>query len=177
MSAIVAGLASAVISRLHLTWAHVSRNTQLELLLKLNEPTANFSAYRNLLASIDGPCIPFVGMYLSDMVHINDKYPDNVTVEVPTPSPASPNTVSNESRKLIHFVKRLRWHDAVHSILKFQGKPFNFFEDPAIVNFVQQHLSAALARDQSWYWSRSHELQQAELAHADIRKGLEAAGF
>jgi len=28
-----------------------------------------------------------------------------------------------------------------------------------------------------WYWQRSDELQQAELVHADIRRGLEAAGF
>ncbi|EIN14378.1 ras GEF [Punctularia strigosozonata HHB-11173 SS5] len=173
MSAIVAGLASAVISRLHLTWAHVSRNSQLESMLKLNEPTANFSAYRNLLASIEGPCIPFVLMYLSDIVHINDKHPD--TVELPASS--SPQTPSPEPRKLIHFVKRQKWYEAVHSILKFQGRPYLFSEDPAIVSIIQTQLSSAQTRDPAWYWTRSHELQEAELAHADIRKGLEAAGF
>jgi len=28
-----------------------------------------------------------------------------------------------------------------------------------------------------WFWEKSQEVQQSELAHADIRKGLEAAGF
>jgi son of sevenless-like protein len=43
--------------------------------------------------------------------------------------------------------------------------------------FIEQQLSAASSRDVNQFWARSQELQQAELAHADIRKGLEAAGF
>jgi son of sevenless len=104
-------------------------------------------------------------MYLSDMVHINDQYPDTINTDF--------------GLTLIHFVKRERWADAMNAMLRFQKRPHPIAEDPMTMNFVEQQLSGGLAgaRDPSYFWGRSQELQQAELAHADIRKGLEAAGF
>jgi son of sevenless-like protein len=110
MSAIVAGLVSTVISRLHLTWAHVSRANQLEILSKMNEPAGNFSAWRSLLSTVDGPCVPFIGMYLTDIVHCNDQFPDT-TVGVP-------------GQPFIHFQKRMKWAEAVTAIVRHQAKPF-----------------------------------------------------
>jgi hypothetical protein len=46
--------------------------------------------------------------------------------------------------------------------------------------FIEQQLSAAsrsLRRSVTQFEARSQELQQTELVHAEIRKGLEAAGF
>jgi son of sevenless len=47
------------------------------------------------------------------------------------------------------------------------------------MTFVEAQLQSGTqsARDPNFFWGRSQELQQTELAHADIRKGLEAAGF
>jgi son of sevenless-like protein len=45
------------------------------------------------------------------------------------------------------------------------------------MTFIEQQLTNASMKDINSFWMRSQELQQAELAHADIRKGLEAAGF
>lgn len=131
--------------------------------MKLNEPTGNFSAYRSALAAAEGPCLPFVGTFLSDIVHVQDQHPDVVL------------TVQGHS--LIHFVKRQRWADAIHAILRHQARPYAFAEDSDTVNFVERQIADAVSRDPAFFWSRSQELQQAELAHADIRKGLEAAGF
>jgi hypothetical protein len=41
------------------------------------------------------------------------------------------------------------------------------------MTFIEQQLSNAASKDGNVFWNRSVELQQAELAHADIRKGLE----
>jgi son of sevenless-like protein len=114
MSAIVAGLASTVISRLHLTWAHVSRVNHLDALTKLAEPANNFSAWRSLLAAVDGPCVPFIGMYLTDIVHINDQLPNTI--------PGAPGL------PFICFQKRMKWADAVTSIVRHQGKPYSLPE-------------------------------------------------
>ena len=62
MSAIVAGLSGADVSRLQLTWQHVNRGSNLEPLSKLTEPTSNFSNYRNLHNALDGPCVPFISI-------------------------------------------------------------------------------------------------------------------
>jgi son of sevenless-like protein len=110
MSAIVAGLASTVIARLHLTWAHVGRVNHLDTLTKLAEPASNFSTWRTLLASTEGPCIPFIGMYLSDIVHVNDQLPDTI------PGPGG--------LAFICFQKRMKWAEAVNSIVRHQGKPY-----------------------------------------------------
>jgi son of sevenless-like protein len=45
------------------------------------------------------------------------------------------------------------------------------------MTYIDGQLAAANAKELPAFWTRSQELQQAELAHADIRKGLEAAGF
>jgi son of sevenless len=45
------------------------------------------------------------------------------------------------------------------------------------MSYIDQQLANAASKDLNSFWARSQELQQAELAHADIRKGLEAAGF
>ena len=76
MSAIVAALSSSVLNRLKLTWAHVGRMSTLASLCRLTDPASNFSVYRATLKDVEGPCIPFIGPFLSDLVHINDRYKD-----------------------------------------------------------------------------------------------------
>lgn len=169
MTSIVAALSSSVISRLHFTWVHTARESHLESLLKFNVPAGNYSYYRSVLDRVDGPCVPFIGMYVKNMLHIDAEHGDHIGV----PYPSSPGG----HRALIHFVKRQQWYDIVTAILRFQGKPYSFAENQATTNFIQSQMTSATGKDERWYWSRSDELQQAELVHADIRKGLEAAGF
>lgn len=153
-----------MITRLHLTWAHVGRGSHLEPLARLNEPTGNFTAYRTLHQTLEAPCVPFIGVFLSDIVHVQDQLKDTFT-------PTTPPVV------LVNFVKRQKWYDAVNSIVRYQGKGYNYAENPSTMSFVEVQLTLGAGRDQAWFWARSQELQQNEVAHADIRKGLEAAGF
>ncbi|KZT27559.1 ras GEF [Neolentinus lepideus HHB14362 ss-1] len=168
LSALVAALSSSDIVRLHLTWAHVSRGSHLEPLIKLIEPTGNFSGYRVVISSVDGPCVPWVGMYLSDLVHIGDQHAD--TIDVPTSDTCPGYT-------LINFLKRQKWCDTINVMLKFQGKCYPFAPDPGTLSFIETNLQKAAGKDHSTFYFKSQEVQRSELAHADIRKGLEAAGF
>ena len=170
MHALVFALSSPVVARLHLTWAHVNRRAQLEQLAKYHEAAGNFSAYRLFQRSAEGPCIPYVGMYLADMQLAHDQHADNVLV-APASSPLG-TTVS-----LIHFAKRERWWEAIDAMLRHQHKPYTFAEDAATMAFIETHAALAGERDQGSFWMKSQEIQQAELQHADIRKGLELAGF
>ena len=166
MSALINALSSTAITRLHLTWAHVSRKSNLDFLLKYNEPTGGFSGYRSLLQAVDGPCVPFIGMFLIDLVHIQDQFNDNMS-----PTTASPD------KPLIYFLKRQRWYEVVTSMLKYQQRPYNVAENESTRNFIESHLQTSNTKDQSWFWARSQEVQHSELAHADIRRGLVEAGF
>lgn len=76
MSAIVVALSSVVLTRLKLTWAHVGRQQSLNGLTNLLNPSNNFSSYRSVLKEVEGPCVPFIGCFLSDLVHTNDRYKD-----------------------------------------------------------------------------------------------------
>lgn len=160
MSALITALNSVVITRLHLTWAHVSRKTNLDALLKYNEPSGGFAAFRNLQSNAEGPCVPFIGMYLTDIAHTKDQFED----------------VEGDGR--IVFIKRQRWYETITQMLRHQLKPYNIGESMSIRGFISLHLRTAGTKDSSsMAWSKSQEVQHSELAHADIRRGLEAAGF
>ncbi|TBU50019.1 ras GEF [Dichomitus squalens] len=170
MHAIVTALSSPVVNRLHLTWAHVNKRAQLEQLAKYHEAAGNFSAYRLFQRSVEGPCIPYIGMYLTDMQLANEQYQDTVLV-----SPASSPLGTTAS--LIHFAKREKWWEAIDAMLRHQHKPYAFAEDAATMMFIDANATLAGEKDQSSFWVKSQEIQQAEMQHADIRKGLELAGF
>jgi son of sevenless-like protein len=165
MSALLSALSSTALTRLHLTWAHTGRRSTLDNLLKYNDPTGGFAGYRGLIQSAEGPCLPFIGMFLTDIVHTNDQLADDF------PSVSKPDIT------LISFSKRQRYFDIISAMLRHQRKPYNFAENDSTKMFIESHLKDAATKDQEWFWVKSQEVQQTELAHADIRKGLEAAGF
>lgn len=107
-------------------------------------------------------------MNLTDLTHIHDGYPENIVID---PSPDYPQGLT-----LINFAKRQACVDVIDSILRHQSKPYRIAEKPAMMTFLEQQLSLS-AHEDSWFWHKSQELQQAEVAHADIKRNLEAAGF
>ncbi|KAJ7150331.1 ras guanine nucleotide exchange factor domain-containing protein [Mycena filopes] len=149
MSAVINALSSTVISRLHLTWAHCRA--------QFNDPTGGFSGLPRAAQRRRGPDRAFIGMYLTDIVHISDQFSDH--------------------DEMISFLKRQRWYDVVQIMLRAQARPYNIAESETTLNFIAGHLRMDSMKDQTWFWEKSQEVQQSELAHADIRKGLEAAGF
>jgi son of sevenless-like protein len=158
MSAVINALSSTVITRLHLTWAHVGKKSAFDALLKFNDPTGGFSGYRGLQLNAEGACTPFIGMYLTDIVHIQDQWDEDGRVS---------------------FIQCQRWYEVITVMLRFQCRPYPFGENGSTLTFIAGHIRAMSAgsKDQAKFWSRSQEVQQSELAHADIRRGLEAAGF
>lgn len=165
MSSIVTALSSSVICRLYLTWAHAKRSTHLEALVKLNDPTGNFHAFRQIQRPQDGPCIPFIGPYLTDIVHINDQHRDSSV------------TTTTGDEQLFNFVKRRKWTDVLDTIFSHRGKAYSFVEDASIMHQIETNLVLASGIDQTTFWAKSEEVQRTERASADLRKGLEAAGF
>ncbi len=159
MSAIIIALSSNDITRLHLTWAHISRRSNLEALLRYNEPSGGFAAYRALLEKAEGPCIPFIHMYLGDIIH------------------AAEHFAYQDSPGRVCFYKRARWFEIIGNILKFQKRTYNIPSNEPMKMFIETQLTVTSKHDHNWFWRKSLEVQHSEVANADIRKGLEAAGF
>ena len=157
MSAIITALSSTAIMELHLTWAHASRKPALVGLLRYSEPTGGFAGYRSLLQQAEGPCVPFITMFLTEMAHVQDQF--------------------SEIEGRISFYQRTRWYEIITAMLRFQSRPYNFAAEESTNNYIQSHLREGSCCDPGWFWKRSQEIQKDEVMHADIRKGLEAAGF
>ncbi|XP_063065974.1 ras-specific guanine nucleotide-releasing factor RalGPS1-like isoform X3 [Engraulis encrasicolus] len=75
---VVSALQSAPIFRLSKTWALISRKDKaaFEKLNYLTTKEENYSRLREYIRSIKMvPCIPYLGMYLLDMIYIDSAYP------------------------------------------------------------------------------------------------------
>lgn len=162
LSAIIAALTSTVLTRLRMTWAHVDRADHLEALSTFNDPLSSFAHYRTAQQeAAEDACVPFIGMYLTDLMHLNEQFPDTT------------------SEGLINFMKRHRCGEVVDTILRHQGMnyPFADTEDPGLLSFIDESLQQAADKDDTMLWNISQEVSQSEVQQTDIRKGLEAAGF
>ena len=79
---IVAALNSASVYRLKLTWGQLKGKTE-ELWRRTQESLskeANWKKFREVLAQCDPPCIPYLGVYLTDLTFIEDGNKDEVEV-------------------------------------------------------------------------------------------------
>ena len=107
MTAIVSALYSSPIYRLKKTWEIVPEESK-ETLRKLNnlmDSKKNFIRYRGLLRSVkDVACVPFFGVYLSDLTFTNVGNPDYL----------------HGNTDIINFGKRSRIVDIIEEILSFK---------------------------------------------------------
>lgn len=107
MTAIVSALCSSPIYRLKKTWPLVSQECT-EILKELNrlmDSAKNFINYRELLRSVkDVACVPFFGVYLSDLTFTFGGNPDFL----------------HNSSDIINFSKRARIVDIVEEIMSFK---------------------------------------------------------
>ncbi|KAI9226183.1 MAG: ras guanine nucleotide exchange factor domain-containing protein, partial [Piptocephalis tieghemiana] len=76
--AILSALNSSPITRLRKTWDLVPSKSKQTLtsLRRLTDHTRNYAEYRARLRSSTPPCLPFLGLFLTDLVFIADGNPD-----------------------------------------------------------------------------------------------------
>lgn len=76
LMAIVAGLNGSAVHRLKKSWDLVPQKKRdaFEELKQIMSQQNNYSTLRNLLHSVDPPCIPYLGMYLTDLTFIEVKF-------------------------------------------------------------------------------------------------------
>ena len=71
---LVLGLHNPAVFKLKSTWAKVGRR-YVQALKEVNDlvnPEKNHRSYRTVLAKTSPPCVPYVGMYLKDLLFAND---------------------------------------------------------------------------------------------------------
>ncbi|EEP79958.1 conserved hypothetical protein [Uncinocarpus reesii 1704] len=155
LTSIISALGTAPIHRLNRTWAQVNQKTSLtlEAMRKLMASTKNFGEYRETLHLATPPCIPFFGVYLTDLTFIEDGIPSL------TPS------------DLINFNKRAKTAEVIRDIQQYQNTPYQLQPVPELQDYVLSNMQAA--GDVHEMYDRSLEVEPREREDEKIARPLE----
>ncbi|EAS28314.3 cell division control protein Cdc25 [Coccidioides immitis RS] len=159
LTSIISALGTAPIHRLNRTWSQVSQKTSLtlEAMRKLMASTKNFGEYRETLHLATPPCIPFFGVYLTDLTFIEDGIPSL------TPS------------DLINFSKRYKTAEVIRDIQQYQNTPYQLQPVPELQDYVLSNMQAA--GDVHEMYDRSLEVEPREREDEKIARLLSESGF
>ncbi|EDK43987.1 cell division control protein 25 [Lodderomyces elongisporus NRRL YB-4239] len=137
MTAIISALYSSPIHRLHKTWSFASPESlaHLKNMNKLMNSTRNFNEYRDVLKFIGSePCVPFFGVYLSDLTFVYHGNPDFLL---------------NRTR-MINFAKRAKTSEIVSGIDRFKNAGYNFLEVFEIQRFLDLWFAQCPSIDEQY---------------------------
>lgn len=128
LTSIISALGSAPIHRLSRTWNQVNaRTTQaLESMRKLMGSTKNFMEYRDALHKANPPCIPFFGIYLTDLTFIEDGIPSVI-----------------KKTQLINFAKRAKTAEVIRDIQQYQNVPYGLHPVGELHDYILKNMQSA----------------------------------
>ncbi|EFC43486.1 rasGEF domain-containing protein [Naegleria gruberi] len=108
---VMSGLNSSSIHRLSKTWEAISEEAKKtrEELLSITNTNGNFANLRNMLKTVNPPCVPYNGVFLTDLTFIED---------------GSPKYING----LINFGKCRLFAKVIRDIQTYQNTRYNFEE-------------------------------------------------
>ena len=117
---VTAGLALSAIQRLKKSWAAVKPKTK-QMYTELTDKCDNMQSLRILAQSSAPPLVPYLGVYLTDLVFIED---------------GNPNTFEEDGMQLINFRKMSIMGEVLMEISSFQHDPYSFFKFDDLYNYL-----------------------------------------
>lgn len=132
--AIMCSLNSSVVQRLRRTWEVVSKNTKARLdeLNSVVDFSRNHASLRSRLENPVAPCVPFLGVYLTDLTFVDAGNPK--VRELPGTA-----TKSGQGILVINFDKHMRMAKIISHVQKFQV-PYKLQPIPEMQTWMQKHL-------------------------------------
>jgi len=137
---------------------HPKINALLESLRELIASTKNFGLYRETLHAANPPCIPFLGVYLTDLNFIDEGIPSVV-----------------KNTELINFTKRIRNAEVIRDIQQYQNVPYTLNPVPDLQEWIVENMRAA--GDVHEMYNRSLTIEPREKEEEKIARLLSESGF
>lgn len=147
---IISGLHSSSVFRMKNTWGGLKKDmiASYEEMEAITSRDFSYKAFRTVLKTVNPPCIPYLGMYLTDLTFIeegnSDKLPDGS----------------------INFTKRQRLAEVISDIQTYQNTPYFLKEVPSIRSYLEN--AEALPEEQCYKLSLKREPRRGTNAAADI---------
>lgn len=98
----------------------------LETMRRLMASTKNFGEYREALHVANPPCIPFFGVYLTDLTFIEDGIPSVI-----------------KKTNLINFAKRAKTAEVIRDIQQYQNVGYSLQPVPELQDYIISNMQAA----------------------------------
>ncbi|KAJ3443426.1 ras guanine nucleotide exchange factor i-related [Anaeramoeba flamelloides] len=119
LMSIYAGLDNSAVYRLKFTFEELSKKTleQLSSFKQLMSSSSSYKLYRETLNTLNPPCIPYLGIYLTDLTFIEEGNKDYVN-------------------GLVNFYKTHLISKVIQDVQKFQQKRYNFMPVIQISKFL-----------------------------------------
>ncbi|KAF9093416.1 hypothetical protein BGX23_003341 [Mortierella sp. AD031] len=129
LSNTVAALLQSPVHRLKRTWEQAPARTMTTFmeLQQLMNVAKNWAEYRDELHSANPPCVPFLGMYLTDLVMIYDGNKDAM----------------KQSNHLINFNKRIKTAEVIREIQQYQSVPYCLTAVAEIQQYIRRGMDGA----------------------------------
>ncbi|KAI6166678.1 ras GEF [Pisolithus thermaeus] len=162
MGAIVSGLNSAPIHRLKRSWEQVSSRymSQLQTCEATINSYRNYNKVRTTLATVSPPCVPFVGVFLTALTHIQDGSKDYLP------------------GNLVNFRKRQKVSEVIQDLQRWQTHPHNFHPLPSVLVYIDESLQPFGEQDVSdVFWKLSLEREPREREEEKLVRILHDSGF
>lgn len=140
LMAIVCILNSSTITRLRRTWDAVSlkRRELLKTLQAVVDPAQNHKALRGRLAEQVPPCLPFQGMFLTDLTF----------VDIGNPATKQLQDADGRDMTVVNFDKHTRTAKIIGEMQRFQI-PYRLTELPDLQDWLQSEMSRVREADPS----------------------------
>ncbi|KAK1982521.1 RasGEF domain-containing protein [Colletotrichum cereale] len=166
LMAIICSLNSSTISRLRKTWEIVSlkRREMLRTLQAIVEPAQNNKVLRTRLHDHVPPCLPFLGMFLTDLTFVDIGNP--ATKQIPTLG-GDGSEENGGGMTVVNFDKHTRTAKIIGELQRFQI-PYRLTELPEMQDWMTAQIVRVREGDpgnvQVSYYRKSLLLEPREMA-------------
>ncbi|KAI3344006.1 ras GEF [Ustulina deusta] len=160
LTSIISALGTAPIARLKRTWDQMPARTNavLESMRRLMASTKNFAEYREALHTTNPPCIPFFGVYLTDLTFIEDGIPSIL-----------------KKTNMINFAKRAKTAEVIRDIQQYQNAPYSLQPVPELQDYILGNVAGA--SDVHEMYDKSLAVEPREREDEKIVRVLAESGF